>query len=74
MKDNPSHRNKRLVFMISGITDALIGAVLLLIGVGLLPIDITDYGIPRWPVVLAGAFMFIIGAWMAAHHYSRLDE
>ncbi|MGZ9226815.1 MAG: hypothetical protein ACXW4M_14790 [Anaerolineales bacterium] len=74
MKGNPSQRNKRLVFMISGITDILIGAVILLIGFGLLPIDITDYGIPRWPVVLVGALMFIMGAWMAAYHYSRLDE
>ena len=74
MNDNPSNRNKRLVFMMSGITDVLISAVILLIGFGFLPIDITGYGIPRWSVVLAGGFIFIVGAWMAAYHYSRLDE
>jgi len=46
----------------------------LLIGFGFLPIDINDYGIARWPVILVGAFMFIIYAWIVAHHYSRLDE
>jgi len=40
MKDNPSHRNKRLVFMISGIVDTLIGVLLPLIGFGLLPVEL----------------------------------
>jgi hypothetical protein len=60
--------------MLSGATDALIGAVILLIGFGLLPVDIADYGLPAWLVILVGAIMFIIGAWMAAYNYSRLDE
>ena len=60
--------------MLSGATDALIGAVILLIGFGLLPVDIADYGLPAWLVILVGAVMFIIGAWMAAYNYSRLDE
>jgi hypothetical protein len=74
LKDNLPNRNKRIVFMLSGATDALIGAVILLIGFGLLPVDIADYGLPAWLVILVGAIMFIIGAWMAAYNYSRLDE
>ena len=44
MKDNPSHRNKRLVFMVSGIVDTLIGALLLLIGFGLLSVEVMKNG------------------------------
>ena len=74
MNSNPPHRTKRIAFILSGATDAVIGAVILLIGFGLLPIDIADYGLPRWLVILVGASMFIMGASMAAYNYSRLDE
>jgi hypothetical protein len=74
MKDNPSNRNKRLVFMISGITDALIGAFILLIGFGLLPVDVTNYGLQNWHVNLLGAVMFILGVGIFAYNFSRLEE
>jgi len=74
MNSNPSHRNKRLVFMISGITDALIGAFLLLIGFGLLPVDVTNYGLQNWHVNLLGAVMFILGVGIFAYNFSRLEE
>ena len=60
--------------MISGATDALIGAVILLIGFGLLPVDLAEYGIPAWLALVVGGFMFIMGAWMAAYNFTRLDE
>ena len=72
--DNIPNRNKRIVFILSGVIDALIGAAILLIGFGLLPIDVADYGLPAWLVIFVGVFIFIMGAWMAAYHYSRLDE
>lgn len=74
MEENPSHRNKRLVFMISGIADALIGALLLLIGFGLLPVDVTKYGLESWHVILTGTVMFIIGVGTFAYNLSRLEE
>ena len=74
MQDNPSNRNKRLVFMISGITDALIGGLLLLIGFGLLPVDVTNYGLQNWHVNLLGAVMFILGVGIFAYNFSRLEE
>jgi membrane-bound ClpP family serine protease len=70
--NNPSNRNKRLAFMISGITDAVIGAVLLLIGFGWLPVELTKYGLENWHVNLLGALMFIIGVGTFAYHLSRL--
>jgi hypothetical protein len=60
--------------MISGITDALIGAFLLLTGFGLLPIDVTKYGFENWHAILLGAVMFILGVATFAYHLSRLEE
>lgn len=72
--NSPSNRNKRLAFMISGITDALIGAVLLLIGFGLLPVEITKYGFENWHANLLGAVLFILGIGTFAYNLSRLEE
>jgi hypothetical protein len=74
MKDDPSNRNKRLVFMISGITDALLGAFLLLIGFGLLPIEVTQYGFENWHAILLGGVLFILGIGFVAYNLSRLEE
>ena len=72
--NSPSNRNKRLAFMISGITDVLIGAVLLLIGFGLLPVEITKYGFENWHANLLGAVLFILGIGTFAYNLSRLEE
>jgi membrane-bound ClpP family serine protease len=72
--DDPSNRNKRLAFMLSGITDAAIGAILLLIGFGLLPFEVTKYGLENWHVNLLGAIMFIIGVGTFAYNLSRWQE
>lgn len=71
---NPSRRNKRLVFMISGGLDALIGGALLLIGFGLLPVDVSNFGMENWHVNLIGAVMFLLGAGTFAYNLSRLEE
>jgi hypothetical protein len=72
--NSPSNRNKRLAFMISGITDVLIGAVLLLIGFGYLPVEVTKYGFENWHVDLLGAVLFILGIGTFAYNLSRLEE
>lgn len=72
--DNPSNRNKRIAFMLSGITDALIGAILLSIGFGWLPVEVAQYGLENWHVNLLGALLFVIGAGTFAYNLSRLQE
>jgi len=72
--NDPSNRNKRLAFMLSGITDAVIGAILLLIGLGLLPVELTKYGLQNWHANVLGAIMFIIGVGTFAYHLSRWQE
>ena len=60
--------------MLSGAIDALIGGILLLIGFGVLPLDVTQYGVQSWHVNLLGAVMFLLGAGTFAYNFSRLDE
>ena len=60
--------------MLSGGVDALIGGILLLIGFGFLPVDVTDYGVEDWHVNLLGGAMFLVGAVTFAYNFSRLDE
>ena len=72
-KDSPN-RARRIVLMISGGIDALIGAIMLLIGFGLLPVDVNRYGVENWHVNLLGAVMFLLGAGVFAYNLSRLDE
>ena len=73
-KNNDPQRSRRLAMIISGATDAVLGAAIVLIGLGFFPIDIAEYGFPQWAVLLVGGVMFTLGAWLATHNYSRLDE
>ena len=70
----PPNKARRVVFIISGIVDLLIGAILLLIGFGLLPLDVTNYGVENWHVNLLGGVMFVLGAVTFAYNLSRLEE
>lgn len=60
--------------MLSGAIDALIGGILLLIGFGVLPVDVTQYGVQNWHINLLGGVMFLLGAITFAYNFSRLDE
>ena len=73
MNQSPN-RARRIAFMLSGGIDALIGAILLLIGFGFLPIDVAQYGVQNWHVYLLGGVMFLLGAGTFAYNFSRLEE
>ena len=73
MNQSPN-RARRIAFLLSGGIDALIGAVLLLIGFGFLPVDVTQYGVQNWHVNLLGGVMFVLGTGTFAYNISRLDE
>ncbi|HSL28515.1 MAG TPA: hypothetical protein VK900_04895 [Anaerolineales bacterium] len=72
--NNTPQRARRIAFMISGLIDAVLGGILLLIGFGFLPLDVTEYGVQTWHVNLLGGAMFILGAVTFAYNLSRLDE
>lgn len=50
--------NKRTVFIIASAVDMILSGVVLLIYFGLLPVDISDWGIPRWVIGLIGGVWF----------------
>ena len=70
----PPNKTRRLAFMISGAIDLIIGGILLLIGFGFLPVDVTDYGMKSWHVNLLGGALFLLGAVTFAYNLSRLEE
>jgi hypothetical protein len=70
----PPNKTRRLVFIISGATDALLGGILLLIGFGFLPIDATDYGFQNWHAILGGGILFATGMGFVVYNASRWEE
>ncbi len=65
--------NKRIVFMVSGAMDSLLGAAALLAYFGVLPFDISDWGIPRWMIGLIGALLFFSGIAVFTYFLTRSD-
>jgi hypothetical protein len=67
--------NKRLIFLITGLTDALLGGVLLLTYFGLIPLDLADWlQAPRWMVGAFGALLFFSGLGVLAFQLTRTDN
>lgn len=69
-----SRRNRRLILAFSGAIDVVIGAALLLSGLGVLPVRASDWGLPSGVALVVGAVVFVGGAVVAVYNYSRLDE
>lgn len=69
---NPG-QNKRMLWIIAGIMDAVISGAILLIYFGLLPIDISELGIPRWVVGLVGGIWFLSAIGFLAYQLTRTD-
>lgn len=69
---NPQ-QNKRMIFIIVGIIDVLISGVILLIYFGLLPMDISEWGIPRWIVGVVGGVWFLSALGFLAYQLAKTD-
>ena len=70
---NPE-RARRLVFIISGVTDTVIGAVIVMIGLGLLPVNLGEYGLSTGLLLAIGGVMLVSGIAIAVYHFMRLGE
>lgn len=64
---------KRLILMLAGAMDALIGGAALLIYFGILPLDISGWDIPRWVIGLSGAVLFFPGLAIFFYQLTRAD-
>ena len=69
---NPQ-QNKRMILIIVGIVDAIISGAILLIYFGFLPIDISEWGIPRWVIGLIGGVWFLSAIGFVAYQLTRTD-
>jgi hypothetical protein len=68
-----NRRSARTVFMISAAMDSLLGAAALLIYFGILPFDVSNWGIPRWLVGLVGALLFFSGIAVFTYFATKTD-
>lgn len=62
-----------MIFIIVGIIDVLISGVILLIYFGLLPMDISEWGIPRWIVGVVGGVWFLSALGFLAYQLAKTD-
>ncbi len=72
--NNPQNRNKRLALALSGAMDAVLGAALTLFGLGFLPLQPLEWGMPPVYFVVIGIVMFAAGLGYGIYNFSRLDE
>ena len=81
-ENQSSQRTRRLAFVISGVMDTIVGAVIVMIGLGaraepgrnVLPVDAGQYGLPTGLVIAIGGVMLVSGMAIAIYHVSRLGE
>lgn len=63
----------RIVLMVSSAMDSLLGAIVLLLYFGILPFDISGWGIPRWTIGAVGAALFFSGIAIFTYFSTRTD-
>jgi hypothetical protein len=68
------NQQSRLVFMLSGAFDSLLGAVALLIYFNILPIDISGWNTPRWVIGLIGGILFFSGIAIFTYFSTKTDS
>ncbi len=74
MDKPPSNpRSRQLALLLSGAIDMLLGAGLILAWLGILPIDLSAFGLPHWVVAFAGFFFFFSGTIVFAFQLARLE-
>jgi hypothetical protein len=65
--------NKRMILIIVSAVDAILSGIVLLIYFGLLPIDISGWGIPRWVIGVGGGIWFLAAIGVLAYQLTRTD-
>jgi hypothetical protein len=70
MKDD---QTRRKVLILVSAFDLVISGIVLLIYFGLLPIDISAWGIPRWVVGLVGGIWFLVALGILAYQLTKPD-
>lgn len=64
---------KRKILIIASMIDAVLAGLILLIYFGLLPVDITAWGIPRNVIGLVGGAWFIVALGILVYELTKPD-
>ena len=62
-----------MIFIIIGIVDSILSGIVLLLYFGLLPIDISEWSVPRWAVGLVGGVWFLSAIGFLAYQLTKTD-
>lgn len=65
--------NKRTILIIVSAIDAVLSGIVLLIYFGLLPVDISEWGIPRWVIGLVGGVWFASAIAVLAYQLTKTE-
>lgn len=68
-----SQPNKRIMFILVGTIDLVLSGIVLLIYFGFLPIDISNWDIPRWVVGLVGGVWFASALAILVYQLTKTD-
>lgn len=66
-------QTRRKIMILVSAFDLVISGIVLLIYFGLLPIDISAWGIPRWVVGLVGGIWFLSALGILTYQLTRTD-
>lgn len=66
-------QTRRKIMILVSTFDLVISGIVLLIYFGLLPIDISAWGIPRWVVGLVGGIWFLSALGILTYQLTRTD-
>jgi len=65
--------NKRNILIIASAIDAVLGGIVVLIYFGLLPIDISSLGIPRWVIGVVGGVWFVAALAVLVYQVTKTE-
>ena len=68
-----SQPNKRVILILVSAIDAILSGIVLLIYFGLLPIDISGWGIPRWMIGSVGGLWFASALAVLVYQLTKTD-
>jgi hypothetical protein len=70
--DDPQTR--RSVLILASALDMILSGIVLLIYFGLLPVDISGWGIPRWVIGLVGGAWFAVSILVLAYQLTKAES
>ena len=62
-----------MIFIIVGIVDSVLSGIVLLLYFGLLPIDISEWGVPRWVIGVIDGVWFLSAIGFLAYQLTRTN-